>query len=466
MLFYLHNLSNEDLIFNDIGLIVPEDGYFIIETPSINDFLREGSTLREAIKNDTTYTYNTDFVVSRNSDVAITTDFLTSTEALPALTNGPAKEVFFENQNNGFLAENVQDAIEEVQNKVSGLTWRAPVLAITSDNQLSGGGTIDISGLTLPFSDDDLPKNLDSGDLTEGTYILYKGATAGDDKLYKVIGTDLVEKEDINGLNNGYAFVVEHDLLEDVHADENAAIYIFTDEDGLQRIASVNWGEAAGLKSYSNVGDFTTAKSSASISFKVGEVVYIQDVNRFVEVLTNTNDAVEDTDWSYIGGQNNQIGGPEYVFNTEVVFDVKDNSSSEIHGATYYDSDVSTLMVYDSNRSKFISISKNLLQFGSSHANGQYLSINGVISGLTGFLIPYDSVITKITVIGTGNLTKEFEIRVNGTNLTTFSLVDGKYSSTDANFNITDGDYLQFFASPGGSPARNVVATIELAYRK
>jgi hypothetical protein len=650
LIFYLHNLSTSNLVFEDIGLVVPVDGYYEIETPSLNDFLRVGSFLRQAIESDVTYTYGTDFVVSRLADETDTIQYLTSTEALPALTSGTASETFFENKNNSFLAENVQDAIEEVlsdmEGQLSGLTWRSPVLVITSDTQISTGGTIAISGLTFPLNDDETPDNITSGDLVEGKYILYKGATSGDDKLYSVIGTDLVEQTGEDGLNGGYAYVVKNDLLEDVAENENGALYLFTDSNGLQRIGSINWDNvtlqnaytggnsialdvdnpfninsggtpnfkvektaagtninlktesggvlsltseneliytdqyltgtvslsqsgitelnadlwsnvhdsntkgnkvfdwsrtnsattvnsiigsltvlrddlneyverlytpptetdvdanganligvkgipgvtptggstgsnaslqatleglaASGTKTYVDISSFTTVKSVGSVVFTAGETVYIQDVNRYVEIITDTTNIVEDTDWSYVGGENNSIGGPEYVFGTDIVLDSKTSSTSTLNGATYYDSDLSTLMIYDANRSKFVSVAKNLLQFGSSNANGQYLSINGVISGLTGFLVPYNSVITKISVIGTNNLTKSFEIRVNGnaTPITSFSLVGGVYSSTNANFDISDGDYLQIFASSAGGPCKNVVATIELAYRK
>jgi hypothetical protein len=256
----------------------------------------------------------------------------------------------------------------------------------------------------------------------------------------------------------------------------------------------------------------------AGTLFKVGEPVYIADINRFVEVLVLGTAIVEGTDWDVVGGNATTaaIGGAGFYVDTtdtaqivatnEINFnsawtsigtvngnrlDVTDNGAegsvkvndntalilgsrataltSTASGATYYDTDVASLMVFDATRTKWVSASKQLLQFGASNADGQYLTINGVQSGLTGFLMPRNAVITSITVKQAGgNDTKGFEVRVDGAALGggTFALVGGAHSATNYNLNVAAGSFVQLFAAAAGQSAKNVVATIEIAYYK
>jgi hypothetical protein len=98
-----------------------------------------------------------------------------------------------------------------------------------------------------------------------------------------------------------------------------------------------------------------------------------------------------------------------------------------------------------------------------------------VTSGLTGFLMPRNAVITAITIISDGNnnnnKTKAFEVRVNGVLNTAIALVagagnKGTYTNANTNANVAAGDYVQLFSSATGSAAQNVIAVVEIAYRK
>jgi hypothetical protein len=76
-------------------------------------------------------------------------------------------------------------------------------------------------------------------------------------------------------------------------------------------------------KHYADISAFTTAKAvSGDIPFVAGEVVYINDSNRFVEVLTANDNIVENTDWSYVGGSANAIGGANFVIDTTTTVNV------------------------------------------------------------------------------------------------------------------------------------------------
>lgn len=802
MLLYIHNVGGTVLNYNDIGLSINAAEYHILETSSLNDFLREPSELRTSILNP--LVYGTNLVLSLSDNPLETGSHLSAEESIAVLTNGSAHEVLFRKLSSSLTSTNVRDAIEEVASLLgdtaAGLTWREPVLAITSDPRISDGGTISFPDSSLPFSDDAAPDNFVS--IPEGAFILFEGAT---DRLYLKVGDDLVEQTGVSGLVGGYAFLVKNDLLETEHSRENAAIYIFTTSSGLQKIGDVDWnaidlqsaydkgneitlqegrdftiyssdeitelikvtqvlgsnyvnihgdgdagtagvsissqnqinintqgtiystsqlehvitsssgdiqleafgnltlndgfltgpinlsedgadnfdaaqwsktqtgvggifdftrpyspdeptsivgglvslrddlneyitlistspvttgvdangsnligakgidgvtptggavgedsnlqamlegiatiassgnsyengltldtgvvrlggslnqntfidttedydfivgrdnlppnsggnglyignhieiglqdtgflafyssaggtaffdtrnpGEQVGIvyfgdyendfvdrslvtkqyvdtavgnaggKTFTDTAAFTAAKTDiANNPFNVGEVVFIQDINRFVKILTSDNDIVEGTGWNYVGSSLDAVSGAPYHYGTSLVLHSTTSAvaGSDTSGATYYDTEVASIMTYDEVRSKYISAHKQLLQFGASNANGQYLTINGVQSGLSGFLMPRNAVVTGITVKQAGgNQTKGFEIRVDGSLVgSSFVLDSGVYSDTLLNINIPSGSFVQLFAAAAGAPARNVVATIEIAYYK
>jgi hypothetical protein len=72
---------------------------------------------------------------------------------------------------------------------------------------------------------------------------------------------------------------------------------------------------SGGMKSFANLAAFTTSKSTGADYFLTGSVVYLQDIARFVEVLTSTTGVTENTDWNYIAGANLPLGGAKYYFN-------------------------------------------------------------------------------------------------------------------------------------------------------
>lgn len=472
MILYLHNLTASAQTYNDIGLVVPANGYFEIDTVSINDFLRNGSALKTAIAGGT---YGTDLVVSKNSDAGITADRLTSNEAIAALSGGAASETYYDNTSSGLTSENVQNAIDEVHTLVgnleTGLSWRAPAIARILDF-VADDAARPSSGL----SEGDFVVTIDNGNLYKwsGSAWVLQGS-AGD--AYGVRFIDLSNAtEDISILPDdtnpvetisasvGWALIV----LDDGDAKQAAYVY---DGTNWIKIADVDWGELpeAGAKVYANLSAFTTAKSTGS-TFKLNEPIFIADINRFVEVLVIGTGVAENTDWAYVGASGNAIAGPAINYNTEIVLKNAASSAITTSGAAYYDTDIDSIVVYDADRSKWISAHKQLLQFGASKADGQYLTINGVQSGLNGFLMPRNAVITAIAVRQAGGLaTKGFEIHVDGSAVGgagTFALSSSVHTNNAANINVAAGSYIQIFASATGDKAENVIATIEIAYYK
>jgi hypothetical protein len=748
MLFTLRNYSNSELSLSDIGLVIPLNGEFLLDSSNINNFLQNGSSLYNLLASNTaigSVTYPADGVtpvMGDNSLVVLAgTKLLKRSEALVALTGGIASETFYDNTISGLTSVDVKSALDEVNTKVASLAsvtpeYRNGVLAISQDAQLNVAGPLTIASMTFPLSDDEGTANVTVALLTSGKFILYKGATASDDKLWKSDGTTLTLQTGTEGLVNNYAYVVDNDLINTPDAKEKQSFYVYITSSGLTKLSDVNWGgltledaytngdgkitvidskpltlgkftvtttsgtevtsigggivtatndgtntniavattagdvtvasgkdvsvsatgevsikdsrlttaipltesasngdgtaatmtglssnfvqssqtdfnwtrktssvapssiigalnatrddlweyvellstqgaavgvaagsnligvdgisnvtptggtagadgtlqamlegiatkvASAGGKVYANIAAFTTAKA-AGTTYNVGEVVYIADINTFVEVITSTTAIIQGTDWEYVGNTGNAIGGQRdeilsltakatgtttisnkigtnagitvardatnsvstvvisgdsdaaavtvtdsastksVAVNANFTFNFPVTAGSStyvgaVNGATYFDSAVGAIMAYDATRTKWVDINKKLLQFGASTADGQYLTIDGVQSGLSGFIVPKAAVITGITIkAASGNLTKEFQVRVNGvtTAISTVALVAGIYAATDTNVNLAANDFVQIFATADGSATTGIVATIEFAYR-
>lgn len=126
---------------------------------------------------------------------------------------------------------------------------------------------------------------------------------------------------------------------------------------------------------------------------------------------------------------------------------------------------------YDASRGKWLSMSKQTLDWGTSSADGKYLNIHGATATQTGYLMPRKGTVVSITIkTASGNLTKPIELRRNNGpwNATptsyTFAPVAGSFSKTDVNLDFDVGDYIQTFAPSNGVPARDCVVMIEIAY--
>ena len=696
MMYYIRNKSANQFVDEFTGIVVPakigtDEGVFGLDANDLQGLLRQDSQLQTLFNTGTVtsggnaFLYETDLYVSTDGTAGelkadvVPASIVDATArrvyAYKTILRELAANIQYNGVDSNFLQteSDVQAAIDALDAKLAELSgvsetlqWRPAALAITEDPALNVAGPVAISGLGNTFSDDDLPGNFDiQTDLPDGKFILYKGTTPADDKLWKSDGTNLVLQTADEGLNPGYTFIVKNDLTNSPDEREKEALYTYTTLSGLIRIGDANWNDmslqdaytggnsielsagrpilitssggdprlaiddtdillkdsyltaglnlseatqaglgvdqwqvaheagtkangvydwsrpnspelpasivgalnalrddvneavtllntsptatdvdangsnligvkglpgvlpagglaegdngslqamleglvekiaASGGKTFVDQAAFEAAKA-AGTTFNAGEVVFIQDVNRFVEVITTTTAIVEGVDYVYVGSTGNALLGASYEINSDLVKlaniltvqkDVEgynkvsvDNSgiptlfnfpesanadvfnagsSSLVDGDTYYDTSLKTLMVYNAATAKWISTEKNLFQYGATTANGQYLSINGVQAASTGFLIARDSVLTRVAiVIADGNLTKAFEIRVNGVLAgSVINPVAGK-AILDLDIAVTEGDLIQVFAAAAGQPARNVVATVESAYRR
>jgi len=142
-----------------------------------------------------------------------------------------------------------------------------------------------------------------------------------------------------------------------------------------------------------------------------------------------------------------------------------------IDGDLFYRTDMAMPFQFDGTRNKWLSMSKQTLDWGSNSADGKYANIHGAVASQTGYLMPRSGTIISITVkIASGNLTKPVELRRNNAVWSgtpsdyTFVPTAGTYSKTDLNLDFSVGDYIQTFFPSNGVPARDAVVMIELAY--
>lgn len=123
---------------------------------------------------------------------------------------------------------------------------------------------------------------------------------------------------------------------------------------------------------------------------------------------------------------------------------------------------------YDGTRSKWLSVDQPLLHYSTNKADGNYLLAGFTADINSGFTVPRNATIVGLSAsVGSGNLTKGFEIRKNGVNtaLISFSVSSGVYQSITSDVDLSSGDVLQVYASATGSPASSVMVNLILAWR-
>lgn len=143
-----------------------------------------------------------------------------------------------------------------------------------------------------------------------------------------------------------------------------------------------------------------------------------------------------------------------------------------VDGDLFYRTDMSMPFQFDGTRNKWLSMSKQTLDWGASSADGKYLNIHGATATQTGYLMPRKGTVISITIkIASGNLTKPVELRKNNAPWSgtpsqyTFTPIAGTFSKTDLNIDFEATDYIQAFCPSNAIAARDIVVMIEIAYR-
>ena len=83
--------------------------------------------------------------------------------------------------------------------------------------------------------------------------------------------------------------------------------------------------------------------------------------------------------------------------------------------------------------------------------DSMYMDIGALTSSTRGYRAPFGGVITHVEAEGAGNLSKQFEVQINGTAQLTFSLSSGRYSDSSQSISVAQGDNIQVFISGTGA---------------
>jgi hypothetical protein len=393
-----------------------------------------------------------------------------------------ARKVQYDGSATNYLNEdrNVQDALDRLDQRLYNLTtlheklnFRNHVKVITADNQFNVAGPLAVASVTFPLSDDFTPPNVDASTFANGTYLLYKGATPTDDKIFKVVEGEFVLQTGDYAINDGYTYIVLHDLLEEWDYKENQSMYSWDDQQGLYKLADIDWNEPLppGMRSYDTLADFLADKAEPRTTYTKNELVFIVDSRRFVMVLTHeTLGVTHNVDWAYIGSSGYELSGTFRVDTEDAkVLDNKNliipnNSPAPKLQAIKHDLTTGLDFVY--NGTEWVSILRKDITFASNQADGQYLNIGSMRSGLSGWLANRNLKIKSIAIkIGAGNLTKVIEIRVDGNTISTHTPdASGVGIVNNLDIMVYEGEFIQVFASADGAACVNVCVNLEVAY--
>jgi len=140
-------------------------------------------------------------------------------------------------------------------------------------------------------------------------------------------------------------------------------------------------------------------------------------------------------------------------------------------GTTFNQTSDGILLFYDTNRTKWLSTSREVFSFGIDHRNitsERYMETVGVITSSTGIRIPRNASITSIAVQTSNVATGVFRIRKNDvvTDIATLSLTSEQGKTQDnLSLDIDKDDWIQVLASPGAGQIDFPVLTLEIAWR-
>jgi hypothetical protein len=506
MLLYIRNKNNtNDFEDNFLGIFIPgksgtEEGVFACDLNDLNGIMRYNESASDNLHQilstgvSGSLTYGVDLYVSPDGtpgedkvDVgaAGSTPAAKALLAYSELRELMARKVQYDGAASNYLSEdrNVQDAIDKLDQRLYNLTtlheklnFRNHVKAITADNQFNVSGPLPVTSVTFPLSDDMDPYNVDASTFVNGTYILYKGATPTDDKIFKVESGEFILQTGDYAINKGYTYIVKHDLLEEWEYRENQAMYSWDENQGLFKLADIDWNEPlpGGMKSYNTISEFLADKAEPRTEFTEHELVFIVDAKRFVMVLTHeTLGVTHNVDWAYIGSSGYELSGTLRVDTEDTkVLDNKNliipnNSPAPKLQSIKYDPTTGLNFVY--NGTEWLSVLRKDITFASNHADGQYLNLGTMRSGLSGWLANRNLKIKSISAkIGSGNQTKEIEIRVNGTTVSIHTpTASGVIIVNNLDLMVYEGEFIQVFASSDGltsAAALNVSVSLEVSY--
>lgn len=125
------------------------------------------------------------------------------------------------------------------------------------------------------------------------------------------------------------------------------------------------------------------------------------------------------------------------------------------------------LYVYDSVRTKTLSVFEQNYTFSSKAADGRFLDVGDNFGFDVGYIVPYSATITRLTLSAADNyVNKTIEIRKNNTTiLHSITMSNAIEYFNDLNIDVNIGDLLQIFASSGGMVIKSITCNLYIRER-
>lgn len=232
----------------------------------------------------------------------------------------------------------------------------------------------------------------------------------------------------------------------------------------------------SGERNFSDIFDFTEICISENLKYFVNNTTFT--INNGTSDL-NISDAIEYLDCKNAGGSTGasylndlndvNISNPSdkyaLIFDTNtntwidgqagsISSNIAPDSTSDIWIDTDSTSGSIGTYTYDNEIGDWITTSSNIYLFTRDNkVDGAYIGISGHAGY---YYIHQKGYITSIHChVEKGNLTKGFQVHINGVNQYEFFLVNGTYSNSNLNLLINKDDILKLWCDHDGSPAED-----------
>jgi len=123
------------------------------------------------------------------------------------------------------------------------------------------------------------------------------------------------------------------------------------------------------------------------------------------------------------------------------------------------------LYIYNINKNKWLTPTKTLLFGRSGSVDGHSLYTVGQVGTFnSGYKMIKNGTIVSAAIEASNSPSKNIYILING--ITTYTITSTPVMDTDINLDFSVGDFISMYVDSAGSSITNVVATLEIAWRK
>ena len=308
----------------------------------------------------------------------------------------------------GYTSENVQQVLEAIKSELTAIENGSTHITKSLDDAYGDGSIINVDTT-------DLEINLDSS------------------KKFTVDST--IDNSPILSVSNSAVIISSRGTFSLKDSDMTSSI----------TLSQSGQGGLSGFTATSLIGALNELKASQGMSNVSLQGAY--DNGRSINV---SNKAINLLYSSYAPMQIQNVASPPNM-------DLQDGQIAVVQG---------DLCTFDASRSKWESVAEILYVWSDQGCNGKYLRVGVSMDAMTGYVVPKNCVITKISAkISSGNQIKEFQVRKNNTSIKSFNLTNGVFFSNTEDIMLSAGDVLQVYCSGYGTPVQDPIISVFAKWR-